>query len=89
MKKRLLTGIRPTGFLHLGHLEGMLKNSVSLQEKYDCFLFVADWHNAGGIHVVVRDAIVSLSVITPRASSMVKGSLVGRGGLSYYATVRR
>ena len=44
MKKRLLTGIRPTGFLHLGHLEGMLKNSVSLQDEYDCFLFVADWH---------------------------------------------
>ena len=44
MKKRLLTGIRPTGFLHLGHLEGMLKNSASLQDDYDCFLFVADWH---------------------------------------------
>ena len=44
MKKRLVSGIRPTGFLHLGHLEGMLKNSVSLQDEYDCFLFVADWH---------------------------------------------
>ncbi|MBM3211058.1 tryptophan--tRNA ligase [Candidatus Poribacteria bacterium] len=44
MKKRLVSGIRPTGFLHLGHLEGMLKSSVSLQNKYDCFLFVADWH---------------------------------------------
>ena len=44
MKKRLLTGIRPTGRLHLGHLEGMLKSSVSLQDEYDCFLFVADWH---------------------------------------------
>ena len=44
MKKRLVSGIRPTGFLHLGHLEGMLKSSVSLQDKYDCFLFIADWH---------------------------------------------
>ena len=44
MKERLVSGIRPTGILHLGHLEGMLKNSVSLQDKYDCFLFVADWH---------------------------------------------
>lgn len=44
MKKRLVSGIRPTGFLHLGHLEGMLKNSVSLQDEYECFLFVADWH---------------------------------------------
>jgi tryptophanyl-tRNA synthetase len=44
MKKRLVTGIRPTGFLHLGHLEGMLKTSVKLQEEYECFPFVADWH---------------------------------------------
>jgi tryptophanyl-tRNA synthetase len=44
MKKRLVSGIRPTGFLHLGHLEGMLKSSVSLQDEYECFLFVADWH---------------------------------------------
>ena len=44
MKKRLVSGIRPTGLLHMGHLEGMLKNSVSMQDEYDCFLFVADWH---------------------------------------------
>lgn len=44
MKKRMVTGIRPTGFLHLGHLEGMLKNAVSFQEEYECFPFVADWH---------------------------------------------
>jgi tryptophanyl-tRNA synthetase len=44
MKKRLVSGIRPTGLLHLGHLEGMLKNSISLQDEYECFLFIADWH---------------------------------------------
>ncbi len=44
MKKRLVSGIRPTGLLHLGHLEGMLKSSVSLQDEYDCFPFIADWH---------------------------------------------
>ena len=36
--------MRPTGKLHLGHLLGALNNWVALQEKYDCFYFVADWH---------------------------------------------
>ncbi len=36
--------MRPTGNLHLGHLAGALKNWAGLQEKYDCFYFVADWH---------------------------------------------
>jgi tryptophanyl-tRNA synthetase len=36
--------MRPTGKLHLGHLVGALDNWVKLQEKYDCFFFVADWH---------------------------------------------
>jgi tryptophanyl-tRNA synthetase len=36
--------MRPTGRLHLGHLVGALGNWVPLQEKYDCFYFVADWH---------------------------------------------
>ena len=36
--------MRPTGLLHLGHLVGALGNWVPLQEKYDCFYFVADWH---------------------------------------------
>jgi tryptophanyl-tRNA synthetase len=44
MKPRVVSGMRPTGKLHLGHLVGALKNWVSLQEQYDCFYFVADWH---------------------------------------------
>ncbi|MFZ5800800.1 MAG: tryptophan--tRNA ligase [Candidatus Omnitrophota bacterium] len=44
MRKRLLSGMRPTGELHLGHLVGALKNWVKLQEDYDCFFMVADWH---------------------------------------------
>jgi tryptophanyl-tRNA synthetase len=43
-KPRVLSGMRPTGKLHLGHLVGALDNWVKLQEKYDCFFFVADWH---------------------------------------------
>jgi tryptophanyl-tRNA synthetase len=44
MKKRILSGMRPTGKLHLGHLVGALENWVKLQEEYDCFFMVADWH---------------------------------------------
>lgn len=44
MKQRVLSGMRPTGALHLGHYHGALKNWVRLQEEYDCFYFVADWH---------------------------------------------
>ena len=42
--KRLLSGMRPTGNLHLGHLVGALKNWVELQKKHDCFFMIADWH---------------------------------------------
>jgi tryptophanyl-tRNA synthetase len=41
---RVVSGMRPTGLLHLGHLVGALGNWVPLQETYDCFYFVADWH---------------------------------------------
>ena len=41
---RVLSGMRPTGHLHLGHYHGVLKNWVNLQQTYDCFFFVADWH---------------------------------------------
>jgi tryptophanyl-tRNA synthetase len=42
--KRVLSGMRPTGQLHLGHYHGVLKNWVKLQHEYECFFFVADWH---------------------------------------------
>ena len=41
---RVVSGMRPTGKLHLGHLIGVINNWKKLQEKYDCFFFVADWH---------------------------------------------
>jgi tryptophanyl-tRNA synthetase len=43
-KPRVVSGMRPTGQLHLGHLVGALRNWVPLQDTYDCFYFVADWH---------------------------------------------
>ncbi|TKJ40315.1 tryptophan--tRNA ligase [candidate division LCP-89 bacterium B3_LCP] len=44
MKKRILSGMRPTGKLHLGHLAGALENWVKLQDEYSNFHLVADWH---------------------------------------------
>jgi tryptophanyl-tRNA synthetase len=62
MKKRILSGMRPTGKLHLGHYWGVLQNWVALQDEYDCFFMVADWHaltsewkNAGAIPGNVRE----------------------------------
>lgn len=43
-KKRILSGMRPTGPLHLGNLHGALANWVKMQKQYDCFFFIADWH---------------------------------------------
>ena len=42
--QRVLSGMRPTGPLHLGHYHGVLKNWVKLQHEYECYFFVADWH---------------------------------------------
>jgi len=43
-KGRVLSGMRPTGKLHLGNYVGALRNWVNLQNDYDCFFFIADWH---------------------------------------------
>ncbi|MBU0544299.1 MAG: tryptophan--tRNA ligase [Proteobacteria bacterium] len=43
-KKRILSGMRPTGPLHLGNLHGALLNWIQMQEEYECFYFIADWH---------------------------------------------
>ncbi len=44
MSKIIVSGMRPTGKLHLGHYLGVIKNWVELQNSYDCYFFVADWH---------------------------------------------
>ena len=43
-KKRIVSGMRPTGALHLGNLHGALSNWIDMQDDYDCFFFIADWH---------------------------------------------
>ncbi|MDA8128621.1 MAG: tryptophan--tRNA ligase [Betaproteobacteria bacterium] len=62
---RVLSGMRPTGRLHLGHYHGVLKNWLRLQNEYQCLFFVADWHaltthydTPQGIEENVRDMVV-------------------------------
>jgi tryptophanyl-tRNA synthetase len=43
-RKRIVSGMRPTGALHLGNLHGALSNWIRMQDDYDCFFFIADWH---------------------------------------------
>lgn len=63
--KRVLSGYRPTGRLHLGHWHGNLTEMVNLQKDYECFFFVADWHalttdyqNPGEIGFFTREMIL-------------------------------
>jgi len=65
VKKRILSGMRPTGPLHLGNLHGALANWVNMQEQYDCFFFIADWHaltsdyeNTGHISEHARNMLI-------------------------------
>lgn len=63
-RKRIVSGIRPTGDLHVGHYLGVLRNWVELQEEYQCFYFAADWH---ALTTEYRDP----SVITRSTRDMV------------------
>ena len=63
--ERVLSGMRPTGSLHLGHYHGVLKNWVKLQSEYECFFMVADWHalttsydEVGGIEKNTWDMVI-------------------------------
>jgi tryptophanyl-tRNA synthetase len=65
VKKRILSGMRPTGPLHLGNYHGALDNWISMQEQFDCFFFIADWHaltsdyeNPGNISRFVQEMMI-------------------------------
>ncbi len=45
INRRIVSGMRPTGKLHLGHFHGVLANWLDLQKEYECFFFAADWHS--------------------------------------------
>lgn len=85
MKKRVFSGMRPTGRLHLGHLVGALENWVSMQEEYECIFGIVDWHaltseyqNVSDIRQDVVDiAIDWLAVgLDPEKSTLMIQSLV-------------
>src|SRR4030066_2252987 len=66
MKERVLSGMQASGKLHLGNLVGALSNWVKLQDKYDCYYFVADWHalttgyeNPAALHDSVKDLLIN------------------------------
>lgn len=59
MKPRVVSGMRPTGKLHLGHLVGALDNWAGLQDTYDCFYFVADWHALTTDYADTSDIVTS------------------------------
>jgi len=84
-KGRLLTGDRPTGKLHLGHYVGSLENRVRLQEEYECFFLIADYHvlttatdRTGEIAQNIQDLVLDyLSIgIDPGKSTIYLQSLV-------------
>jgi tryptophanyl-tRNA synthetase len=85
MKKRIVSGMRPTGKLHLGHLHGALNNWKSLQNEYECFFFVADWHamtteyaNTGNIRESIPDIImdwISAGLDPDRSTFFVQSSV--------------
>jgi tryptophanyl-tRNA synthetase len=84
-RARVVSGMRPTGRLHLGHLMGALGNWVPLQEQYDCFYFVADWHaltseyaNTGSITANALDNVADwlAAGLDPERSTIFVQSLV-------------
>jgi tryptophanyl-tRNA synthetase len=65
MKQRVVSGMRPTGKLHIGHYHGVLENWVRMQDDFDCFFFVADWHSltteygdTSGIKESIREMVL-------------------------------
>jgi tryptophanyl-tRNA synthetase len=85
VKPRVVSGMRPTGRLHLGHLVGALRNWTALQDSYDCFYFVADWHaltseyaDTSGITEYAYDNVLDwiAAGIDPERSTIFVQSLV-------------
>jgi tryptophanyl-tRNA synthetase len=65
MNNRVVSGMRPTGRLHIGHFHGVLENWVRIQQDHECFFFVADWHSltteyadTAGIRDSIREMVL-------------------------------
>ncbi len=84
-KQRVVSGMRPTGRLHIGHYHGVLENWVKLQDEFDCFFFVADWHSltteyadTAGIRDNIREMVLDWVAfgLDPNKSLVFRQSLV-------------
>ena len=84
-KKRILTGIRPTGALHVGHYVGALHNWIDLQDEYDCYFLIADYQALGDhFHEIdlIRDSVLQVTLdwlsvgLDPEKSAFVVQSYV-------------
>src|SRR5580693_9521886 len=83
--KRVLSGMRPTGALHLGNYHGALRNWIELQYQYECFFFVADWHalttgyeDTAGLPQAIREVVIDwlAAGLNPGVSTMFVQSYV-------------
>ncbi len=84
-KKRVLSGMQPSGLLHLGNLMGALDNWRRLQNQYECYYFIADWHalttnyaDTSGIRTYVREMVIDwiAAGLDPERSVLFQQSLV-------------
>jgi tryptophanyl-tRNA synthetase len=84
-KKRVLSGMRPTGKTHVGHLHGILENWRNLQDEYECFYFAADWHALTSEYknsAVIKESLIEMIVdwlsvgIDPQRSTLFVQSWV-------------
>ncbi len=84
-KKRVLSGMQPSGFLHLGNLMGALDNWRKLQDQYECYYFIADWHalttnyaDTSKIRTFVREMVIDwlAAGLDPEKSVLFQQSLV-------------
>lgn len=85
MKQRVVSGMRPTGKLHIGHYHGVLENWVKIQDDFDCFFFVADWHSltteyadTSNIRSSIREMVLDWVAfgLNPEKSVVFRQSLV-------------
>ncbi|MEI6214613.1 MAG: tryptophan--tRNA ligase [Desulfuromonadales bacterium] len=85
MKQRVVSGMRPSGKLHIGHYHGVLENWVAMQDNFDCFFFVADWHSltteyadTTGIAASIREMVLDWMAfgLDPEKSVVFRQSLV-------------
>ena len=85
MKQRVVSGMRPTGKLHIGHYHGVLENWVRIQNDFDCFFFVADWHSltteyadTSGIRESIREMVLDWIAfgLDPAKSVVFRQSMV-------------